>query len=422
MRHFVLLFLMLGTLTAHAQVDAVGRAIDSGYQWPPPTEMRANASLGGSRAATTPTFVLMPYQARSVNSRASAVAIGDVSDDGRPDVVLTTKFSGAPDYDYHVFAFHQNGSGSLDSPTRYPFLQSANETGLVLTDLDKKYGLDVAVGGYTGITRFLSQPDGTLSTPRIVQSQTAIAIVALQLRKNTVPDLVSFSPTGGNVFQSDGEGGLSVSDLIIPQDGGPYNFAAGDLDGNRTVDLAISHYQGSLLSVSLHENNLNGTLEYYASVAASCGTSRSYDIGIGDVNHDGLNDLVTSAGGNQPLACIAISYGIGGGEFASPATFPSYDIPEKLKVVDINRDGMDDIIVLHGGWLAIGIYFQLPNRTIADERLFTLPYASHYAPQGLAVGDFTGDGCPDVAIADYNHGLVTLRGSGCVILFADEFE
>ena len=42
------------------------------------------------------------------------------------------------------------------------------------------------------------------------------------------------------------------------------------------------------------------------------------------------------------------------------------------------------------------------------------PYASHYGPQGLAIGDLTGDGRPDIAIADYNHGLIVLANAGPV--------
>jgi hypothetical protein len=45
--------------------------------------------------------------------------------------------------------------------------------------------------------------------------------------------------------------------------------------------------------------------------------------------------------------------------------------------------------------------------------LIPIPYASHYSPHGLAIGDIDSDGCPDAAIANYNHGLVTLIGQSC---------
>lgn len=103
-------------------------------------------------------------------------------------------------------------------------------------------------------------------------------------------------------------------------------------------------------------------------------------------------------------------------------TVPSYDIPETLHVADVDLDGRQDVVVLHGGWLALGVYFQQSDGQLGTEQLFDTPDASHYGAQGFALGDFSGDGCTDVAIANYNYGLVTMRGLRCGQLFADAFE
>ena len=53
---------------------------------------------------------------------------------------------------------------------------------------------------------------------------------------------------------------------------------------------------------------------------------------------------------------------------------------------------------------------RLPTiRALVDEALYAVPYASHYDPRGLAVGDLDGNGRPDLALADYYSGLVVLR-------------
>jgi hypothetical protein len=74
-----------------------------------------------------------------------------------------------------------------------------------------------------------------------------------------------------------------------------------------------------------------------------------------------------------------------------------------------------------GSWLQAGVYLQGVGG-LEPEQLYPIPYASHYAPQGLAVGDFSSDLCTDLAIADSNQGLVILRGSGCLAVFSDGFE
>ena len=59
------------------------------------------------------TGLLAPYQAMPVGSYPEAVAIGDVTGDGRNDVVLTTSFYFDPANDYRLWVFAQRSDGSL---------------------------------------------------------------------------------------------------------------------------------------------------------------------------------------------------------------------------------------------------------------------------------------------------------------------
>jgi hypothetical protein len=71
-------------------------------------------------------------------------------------------------------------------------------------------------------------------------------------------------------------------------------------------------------------------------------------------------------------------------------------------------DGRLDVVTLHGGWNSGGVYLQTSAGQLSAEKLFNLPYASSYNPQGLGLGDVNGDGTPDIVIADYNHGLLVV--------------
>jgi len=86
----------------------------------------------------------------------------------------------------------------------------------------------------------------------------------------------------------------------------------------------------------------------------------------------------------------------------------AYDCPEPIEIADIDKDGRKDVIVAHGGWLKLSVYLQNASGSLNFERLFDIPYATHYSPQGLAIGDVNNDGYDDVVIADYNNGVIIL--------------
>src|SRR4029079_2407934 len=58
-----------------------------------------------------------------------------------------------------------------------------------------------------------------------------------------------------------------------------------------------------------------------------------------------------------------------------------------------------------------GVYRQGSGGTLGLEELAAIPYASHYNPHGLSVGDVDGNGSQDIVIADYNNGIVILPGT-----------
>ena len=76
----------------------------------------------------------------------------------------------------------------------------------------------------------------------------------------------------------------------------------------------------------------------------------------------------------------------------------------------MDGDGRADVVAEHSGWNEVGVYRQRADGTLASEDLYSAPYGG-WNPNGLAVGDFTGNGTPDVAVADVNRGLVVLRNT-----------
>ena len=170
--------------------------------------------------------------------------------------------------------------------------------------------------------------------------------------------------------------------------------------------------QGLVPNVSVLPALADGTFGAAAEYSVG-GNELTQGIGVGDVTGDGRNDVVASYGGNSPTGRLAVFAQSPAGTLdAPPVSYQSYDIPGAVEVSDVDRDGRPDAVVVHEGWLRVGVYRGQVGGQLAGEDLYPVPHSNGGNPHGLAVGDVTGDGWPDIVIADDLHGLVILPNVG----------
>jgi len=367
-------------------------------------------------------FQLQPSVTHLMASWPDAVEIADVTGDGRADVVVTTTSVNDEENDYHVFVFPQTAGGQLSAPSKYPYGQTAYRNGLAILDLDGKHGLDVVVGGDSGITMLFATASGTLAAGELLLSQESRVIEPVDLRGTGRKDLVSLEWTSGYIHYNQGAGSFLGKPWAVEVSGFSNNIAITDFDGDGHEDVVLSS-DTQFPPVQLYRNQGDGSLYSHSSLSAACDFLQAVGgVAAGDVNGDGIVDIVATVAFNRPASCIVVHIGLGNGAFEKPRVLPSYDIPQTIRIADVNDDGRDDVVVLHAGWGALGIYMQQGDGSLTSETLYPIPNASQYSPEALAIGDFSGDGCPDVAIAGYYDGLVTLLGAGCASIFMDGFE
>ena len=110
-------------------------------------------------------------------------------------------------------------------------------------------------------------------------------------------------------------------------------------------------------------------------------------IGAGDVNADGLQDLVALA---PPISAVSVILGRPGGRFEPLGTLEAGPDQRAVAIDDVSRDGVDDIVVLGPGALALWRGGpQGPGLSTSH------PFGGD--GRGLAGADFDGDGSVDLA-------------------------
>lgn len=125
----------------------------------------------------------------------------------------------------------------------------------------------------------------------------------------------------------------------------------------------------------------------------------------GDLNADGLADLVTSNIGNDTLSILL---GNGDGNFRDPQTLRIPEQPRAIALADFNGDGALDLAVATAGNHRVTIF--LGDGT---GRFFKGDgYPAVKSPVGLATGDFNRDQRMDLAVALRNDKLLILLGRG----------
>jgi hypothetical protein len=374
------------------------------------------AFLATAATAAGAGSLFQPYQAIPVGSWPEAVAIGDVNGDGRNDVVMTTSFYFDDANDYRLWVFAQAADGTLSPPVSYPTAATYSDgpDSVAIGDITGDGRADVVVGlDGLGVQVFPQLQSGSLGAPTLTATTNGGKIRLGQLNGDGRLDVagVGWGTNTVSVLLNDGNGGILAPVEYAAQHAGYEDLEVADVTGDGRDDLVVMSgqtYAVPNISVlpQLAAGGFGPAAEYR--VGANVTT---HGIGVGDATGDGRNDVVASYGGNRPSSFVAVFAQTATGTLGAPVSYPGYDIPEPVDIADLDLDGRADVVTLHGGWNEAGLYRQQTNGTLMAEELYAIPYASHYNPHGLAVGDVNGDGSPDIVLADYNHGLVVLRNA-----------
>lgn len=130
------------------------------------------------------------------------------------------------------------------------------------------------------------------------------------------------------------------------------------------------------------------------------------EVEIGDVNHDGILDLVVAERGNaENGTTVGIFLGNGDGTFRARVTHQTGTAPAAVELADLNGDGELDIVTTHfGGGQFANILLNNGSGTFSLSGSF----ATGAGPHGFEAVDLNGDDVLDLAIANRSGNSVTI--------------
>ena len=365
----------------------------------------------GDGSFHAPTYSAIPSQTPTNVPVTNSIAVADFNGDGKLDVAATS----LPEN--YVSVFLGQGGSKLAAGTNIAIPQSssgpAGPAFVVARDFngDGKPDLALADQQSNSVSILLGNGDGTFQTPLTYAAGANPQYLAIgDFNGDGKPDLAvansaSLTPTAsGNIsiLLNNGNGTFQ-SAANYTAGTHPYAIVIGDFNGDGKLDLAV-----------VNDGAIGGTDKggLWILLGNGDGTFRAAtNIGVGqnpvhlaaaDINGDGKLDLIIATTSRPGAGSLAILLGKGDGTFQTPVLATTFNLPQWISILDINGDGIPDIVDAEQGDLG---YFQgNGDGTFQSE----VPFPGGENPSALAVADFNGDKLPDLAVADGAGGISIL--------------
>lgn len=248
----------------------------------------------------------------------------------------------------------------------------------------------------------------TFNTIEIGFGNGPAATVAADFSGDGKADLAVANADGSSVsiFINGGTGlGLTPSQTLTGTPSNPLKspqgIATGDFNNDGKLDLAVTNYSGS--SVSIFMNNGSGSFTGPTNTAVS---ANPLGIAVGKFRTASSNfDLAIVAKAGSTSGQVILLLGNGNGTFSVQTPIVVGKSPKRLAIGDfgsaavpVTQDGKSDVVVSLYGEAAVALLYGDGVGGLGAP----VKFGTDIGPQGIAVGDFNNDTCLDVATANHN--------------------
>ncbi len=348
----------------------------------------------------------------NVTGAVTSLAVADLNGDHKLDLIAYTSGQSAA-----INVLMGMGDGTFGTPIVYTnSLVNTYGGSIAVADFDGDGKLDLAINsswgglGTYGVAILPGNGDGTFK-PALGPYSTGLGgeLFALDLNGDGKPDLAVWGSSFLTLILNQGNG-IFPNRSTLATALNPYGAVSGDFNGDGIPDIAVDAYNNSQNGVaSVFLGNGDGTFQPRQDTSVSISPTL---MAAGDFNADGHLDLLiagTVGGGSQGFFTLL---GNGNGQFQSPHNQSTSATVVSLAVGDFNGDHKLDVAAAISNSSAVSIYLGAGNGTFGSPTSFPTGPTGGSSPVGnVLVGDFNNDSILDLAVST-NAGVSILLGKG----------
>lgn len=343
----------------------------------------------------------------AVGDHPLSMAVGDWNNDGKLDIVVGNAGN-------KLAILLGNGRGNFTPAPGSPLEAAAHL--IVVGDVNNDRHLDLVVAEHDsfGVVVLLGKADGAFATAAgspFAAFQGAkphnhgLDIGDVNSDGNLDLTTSNYENNSASILLGDGKGNFRpAAGSPFPVGRGPYNHSLGDMNLDGHLDIVTPNVRDNNVTVLLGDGR--------GGLIAAAGSPypveyRPYYTAIGDLNGDRKPDLVTT---HDDINKITVSFGNGRGGFTAALRL-TLDIGlrgNKVIIADVNRDAKMDVVI--GNAASNHLMVLLGDNRGNLKPAPGSPYATGKGSPTFALGDFNGDGKPDIATAgsDGSDGMLFL--------------